>query len=254
VLQTVSSIAPWDPTTWANQVFLTFDIDWAHHEIIADSIDLVEQVGVAATWFVTNDTPILDRLRRSPLFELGIHPNFNPLLEGSDRMGSNAVKVIERIRDVVPEATSARSHSLVHGSPILNLFVQSGITHDVNCLVPESAGITLAPWTMWDGLVRIPYFWEDDVACLFDVAGMTQTGNLGELACRPGLKVFDFHPIHVFLNTEHLDRYERTRLLHQNPEELIKHRYKGYGTRNRLLDLLALGGKDVAVVTTAEDK
>lgn len=235
--QTVSSIIPGDPSTWTNSVFLTFDIDWAHNEIIADSISLVEQAGVAATWFVTNDTPILDRLRHNPLFELGIHPNFNLLLEGSDRMGSSPVEVIQRIKEVVPEATSARSHSLVHGTQILNLLVQFGITHDLNCLIPESAGITLSPWRMWDDLVRVPYFWEDDVACLFDVR-MTQPGSLELLARRPGLKVFDFHPIHVFLNTEHLDRYERTRHLHQNPEELIKYRYKGVGARTRLLELL----------------
>jgi len=54
------------------------------------------------------------------------------------------------------------------------------------------------------------------------------------------LKVLDFHPIHVFLNTESLDRYERTRPLHHNPKELIKHRFEGYGTRNRLLEVLEL--------------
>ena len=55
-----------------------------------------------------------------------------------------------------------------------------------------------------------------------------------------GFHVFDFHPIHVFLNTENLSRYERTRLLHQKPDELLKHRYQGKGTRTQLLNLLNL--------------
>ena len=55
-----------------------------------------------------------------------------------------------------------------------------------------------------------------------------------------GFHVFDFHPIHVFLNTESLDRYERTRSIHQNPKELIKHRYQGHGTRSWLMELLEL--------------
>jgi hypothetical protein len=39
---------------------------------------------------------------------------------------------------------------------------------------------------------------------------------------------------------ESLNRYERTRPLHQKPKELIKQRYEGYGTRNRLIELLEL--------------
>ena len=68
-------------------------------------------------------------------------------------------------------------------------------------------------------------------------------GILPNSPLRGGLKVFDFHPIHVFLNTESLERYERTRALHHNPKELIKHRYEGYGTRNRLIELLELAKK-----------
>jgi len=52
--------------------------------------------------------------------------------------------------------------------------------------------------------------------------------------------VFDVNSIHEFLNTESLDRYELTRSRHQNLKELIKHRFKGYGTRNRFIDLLRL--------------
>ena len=64
-----------------------------------------------------------------------------------------------------------------------------------------------------------------------------------KIALRPGLKCFDFHPIHVFLNTENLNRYERTRPIHQNPKELIKYRYQGYGTRSRSMELLELANQ-----------
>lgn len=84
--------------------------------------------------------------------------------------------------------------------------------------------------------------WVDQGSLFFCdyVTAMTTYTPMMELASRPGLKVFDFHPIHVFLNTESLDRYERTRPLHQNPKELIKHRYQGDGTRSRLIELLEL--------------
>ena len=56
-----------------------------------------------------------------------------------------------------------------------------------------------------------------------------------------GFHVFDFHPIHVFLNTECLARYEETRNIHGNPTELRKFQNNGYGVRNWLIDVLETG-------------
>ena len=61
-----------------------------------------------------------------------------------------------------------------------------------------------------------------------------------DLVIRSGLKVFDFHPIHIFLNTENLKRYDQTRSIHQKPEELIKHRFSGFGVRDQFIKLLEL--------------
>lgn len=126
--RTISTIRVDDETTWRDALFLTFDIDWAHDDVLNDTIDLVEEAGVAATWFVTHDTPVLKRLRDNPKFELGIHPNFNYLLEGGDRNGCNAREVIERLRVIVPEATSVRSHSMTQSTGLLDLFVRGGHT------------------------------------------------------------------------------------------------------------------------------
>ena len=137
--------------------------------------------------------------------------------------------------EVVPEAKSIRSHSMTQSSNLLDLFQRKGITHDCNHFIPEQYVACLKPWYLWNSMIKVPYFWEDDVMCIH-----SKSTPVKELALRPGLKCFDFHPIHVFLNTESLDRYERTRPLHQNPKELIKHRYQCYGTRDRLVELLEL--------------
>ena len=132
-------------------------------------------------------------------------------------------------------ATSVRSHSLCFGSLIQTAYQEFGITHDSSVIIPyQHNSQPIFPWKMWDGLIRVPYFFCDYVTA------MTTDEKIPNLANRSGLKVFDFHPIHVFLNTESLVRYERTRPLHRNPKELIKHRFDGYGTRNRLLELLEL--------------
>src|SRR4051812_37010570 len=90
---------------------LTIDIDWAHDVLIADALALVADHGVAATWFVTHATPMLDEIARTPGQELGVHPNFNPLLDGTGAAGS-ASESLRKLRALVPGAVSVRSHSL----------------------------------------------------------------------------------------------------------------------------------------------
>lgn len=239
--RTIFPIVADDKSTWDDAVFLTFDIDWANDDVLNDTIAIMERAETAATWFVTHDTAVLNRLRANPRFELGIHPNFNFLLEGDPRNGRNAREVIERLMEIVPEAKSVRSHSMTQSSGLLELFKSAGLTHDVNHFVPHYTGIELTPWQLWNGLCRVPYCWEDDVNILYAELGLSDKSPTAiALASEVGFRVFDFHPIHVFLNTESLDRYERTRPLHQHPKELIKHRYEGCGTRNRLIELLEL--------------
>lgn len=230
--KTISSIDVDDDVSWKDVVFLTLDIDWAHDGVLCDSIDLIECAGVQSTWFVTHDTPLLQRLRANSKFELGVHPNFNFLLQGD---GGSSREVIANVKNIVPEAKSVRSHSMTQSSNLLDLFKEAGLTHDANHFIPSQAGLELKPWRLWNGLLRVPYGWEDDIYCMYELKN-----DMSFFVKLSGLKVFDFHPIHVFLNTESLDRYERTRPLHNNPQELIKHRYDGYGTRSRLLDLLAM--------------
>ena len=245
----ISKISPNARDTWSDRIFLTFDIDWAHDDILMDTVTLISKASIAATWFVTHETSMLDNIRGIPNQELGIHPNFNLLLDGFSDNGRNVENITKNLLNIVPEAKSIRSHSMTQSSRLLDMFKHMGLTHEVNHFIPHHTGIELSPWILWNYLCKVPYFWEDDVQILYESIGIAQQ-NIVELATTGekkkkggGLKVFDFHPIHVFLNTESLDRYERTRPLHQNPKELIKHRYEGYGTRNRLIELLELSKK-----------
>ena len=132
--------------------------------------------------------------------------------------------------DLVPEAKSVRSHSMTQSSPLLELFRSIGLTHDCNHFIPSSSSIELQPWVHWNGLIKVPFFYEDDAYCLAADTEPVQT-----LMASPGLCVFNFHPIHVFLNTEHMDRYENTRNNHDDPKALIDFRNnKVTGTRDIL--------------------
>lgn len=229
----LKNIDPNDENSWKDKLFLTFDIDWACDDVLKHTIDIVESANIAATWFVTHDTDLLERLRENIKFELGIHPNFNLLLNGDSKHGKTAEEVIERLMCIVPEARTVRSHSMTQSSLILDLFKKFGLTHDSNTFIPEQISANLSPWYVWNNIVKVPYFWEDDVACLYK-----ENTPIKYLKSRDGLKVFDFHPIHVFLNTEDIRRYERTRNIHNDASKLIEHRNRDYGAHTALNELL----------------
>ncbi|WP_203363284.1 hypothetical protein [Bacillus sp. REN10] len=65
--------------------------------------------------------------------------------------------------------------------------------------------------------------------------------NVSHYLNKDGLKVFNFHPIHVYLNTERLDRYYRIKSFYHNIEKLEAHRLKNdlCGTRSFLNNLIA---------------
>lgn len=233
----IRNLNPDDIYTYKNNVFLSLDIDWAHDEIIKDVIDLIGDV--SSTWFVTHDTPVLSELRKNKNFELGIHPNFNILLGGSNDQKLTATTLIDNLINIVPEAKTARSHSVTQSGVLLKILSDRGITHDSNDCIPFESNIALKPFRTIYEIIKCPYLWADEHEWVFD-----RETNFEAVFNQSELLIFDFHPIHVFLNTENEYRYERTRHLHQNPEELIKHRFEGEGTRTRLLQLLEQVGNN----------
>lgn len=218
-----------------NSLFLTFDIDWANDDVLNYCIDLLEVNSVKATFFVTHETHVLERLRKSDLFELGIHPNFNFLLNGDHRYGKNYKEVIDYYLNMVPDAVSVRSHSLTQSAPIVDEFIRRGLAFDVNLLLMYLSEIELKPIPYYtEGFTRLPYYWEDDTYIHYN-----QKVDIDKLVSRSGLKIFDFHPIHVFLNTSDLRQYDDARPHLHNTNELINYRNKDFfGTNDFLVHLI----------------
>lgn len=217
----ISEIDVNDELSWKGRIFITLDVDWADDKVIEYSISMLQEYGIKATWFITHDSPIVERLRENSNFELGIHPNFNKLLAGDFALGKTADEIVKNIMDIVPEAKSVRSHSMTQNSVILDVFKKFGLTHDCNHFIPHQSGVSNRPWKHWNGLIKVPYLWEDDVASLYNDFSMA---FLSSDKC---VKVLDFHPIHIFLNTKDLSVYENTRHLHRNARELKFYTNKG---------------------------
>jgi hypothetical protein len=226
--------------SYDNEIYLTFDTDWADEAVLRDTLDLLDARRVAATIFATHASPLLAELTSHPRIEVGLHPNFNPLLEAGPH-GSGAATVVGELHGLFPAAVSVRSHSLVQSSGLQHVFARRGLRYEVNQFVPAWSGITCRPYREISGLIRVPYFWEDDVHAMAIERDFERGWEPGALLARPGLKMFDFHPIHVFLNTEHLDRYERSRADHRDAARLAAHRGAGRGTRTFLIDLIDQG-------------
>ena len=146
---------------------------------------------------------------------------------------------MDRVLEAVPNATAVRSHSMMQSSLLLDLFADRGLTHDCNHFIPADAGIEQKPWRIWNGLTKVPYSWEDDIHCIAGGVNPVQ-------ACHgPGLSVVDFHPIHLFLNTEALDRYEAARPYLASSDRLREFAFLGRGSRSLFEELLA-GAESVA--------
>lgn len=225
----VSEVIPSNPVTYGTAHFLTIDADWAHDEVLEYTLDLLLSKRVVSTWFITHQSFFLEQLRaarQDNMVEIGINPNFNLLLDGKGS-GSSAKDVVSQLLEIVPEATAVKSHSLAVSSRILEIFGDFGLTHDINAFLPANARVP--PWVDYAGLTRIPLVWDDYIYAMGKLPHPTLDF--------PG-SAFAFHPIHIFLNTESLNRYERTRVLHNRPDELKEQRYSGCGARALLEALL----------------
>jgi len=230
----IENIDPENELTFNSKIFLIFDVDWAHDEIIENTLEILQPLKVHSTWFLTHETSKNQILHESGIVKTGIHPNFNEILMGSSITSFR--EELDKSMKLIESPKVVRSHSQTQSSRILDRYAEIGITHDCNHYIPFHSKIELKPWKIWNNLIKVPVSWEDDL----DIC-RGKNIDLAALVKSSGLKVFSFHPIHVFLNSNNLDVYEKTRPLHSQPKKLIDFVNKSYGVRNFLEELIDLG-------------
>jgi hypothetical protein len=213
-------------------IIITFDIDWAPDIVIEDTLRLLDESGARATIFATHATSLLTRIQGH---EIGIHPNF---LNSNDYSSE-----LDRLMSIYPRAKGVRCHSYYENFPLLDLFKDYGIIYDSNLLMFRCQGIRA--FRYWNGLIRLPIFWADGVNCC--MKGNWDMMNL-PVTAPDSLYIFGFHPIHVFLNTEKLERYDAAKPHYNDVNKLrqfVNPESSGVGTRVFLKRLLGLiSGKE----------
>lgn len=176
---------------------ITVDIDWASDAMLSDCMTLLDAQGAYAHFFATHSTPLLDEIRRHPRFSLGIHPNF---LAGSTH-GDTLAAVMDTMMQLVPEATTMRTHSLYQSSRLFELVISRypQITADFSLLTPYARHAEQFLFYAEAGtLARYPYIWEDDTALLMPAQ---ERFDIPRITSLQGVKILNFHPVHTFLNS-----------------------------------------------------
>lgn len=170
----------------------TSDIDWASEFAIEQSLLYFKKANMPLTVFLTHNSKILQNAIYLGEIQAGIHPNFLP---GSSH-GNSFDEVIDFNYNLLPDATSFRSHRYFEVNDVYEKLYSRGIRYGSNtCTFLED----IPPFLHRSGIVQFPiffedgaYLWQEGVLSLKSVEHFFSTG---------GLKVINIHPMHLMLNT-----------------------------------------------------
>lgn len=189
-----------------NDVVMTIDVDWAPDFAITKVANRLIKNNIKATWFVTHNSPAIQKLFKQPLFEVGIHPNFM----SNSTHGKTYEEVVLHMINIVSHAKTVRTHGLFQSSNIMKMMaVDFGLETDTSIYLREASHIV--PFEVYYGnsiLLRIPFFWTEDGEMYKPNSSFLLKDKNLEL---PGLKVFAFHPIHLYLNSKNMKNYNALR-------------------------------------------
>jgi ubiquinone/menaquinone biosynthesis C-methylase UbiE len=216
----------------------TSDMDWAPESMIEETLNIFLENKVPLTPFVTHHSKtIKEYYKGSNTKYVGLHPNFLP----DSTQGTNFREIISNMGKLWPDAVCFRSHVFFDNSLIAREFYDRGFKYDSNlCLHLQPS---LVPLQHSSGLLRFPVFLEDYLYAIREQ--IWDLSHILGLLKTPGLKIFDFHPVHVCLNTPNIDYYESVKKdINENWRKLT---YKGKGVRTFLLELLQFVRNDLGL-------
>lgn len=190
----------------------TGDQDWAPEWATGMQVQMHRDAGIPLHMFCTSPSAVMTARDGSQL-SAGIHPNFLP---GSSH-GSSYAEIVETCMRMYPDVTTARCHAFTETSAAIRALAGAGIVADSNGATHLQPWI--APFVHYTGIVRFPVFLEDDV--MMDLhQGVPSFAEVIPWLTTPGLKIFNFHPSHVGLNSASFDDYNahRDALMSDDPQ------------------------------------
>jgi len=203
-------------------ISITIDVDWAHDEILEKCVSILDEYKISATFFCTHK----HNVHIGNNHELAIHPSYN--------CGESHEKTIKKLMEIYPQAKGVRSHCLYTYSKLYPIYEKYGLEYESNYLMYKLKG--MKPFKMINNILQIPIFFVDDTHIVMSKNAnfKIEQFNLEE----EGLKVFVFHPIHIFLNTRKLKVYQKAKKYYHEPERLKNFYNEGEGTCSLFIRLL----------------
>ena len=203
-------------------IIITIDIDWAHDEVLEKCVSILDKYGINATFFCTHKHNVHIRNNH----EMAIHPNYN--------YNDSYEETIKKLMEIYPQAKGVRSHCLYTYSKLYPIYEKYGLEYESNYLMYKQKGIK--PFKMINNILQIPIFFADDTYIAMSKKASFELEDIN--LKREGLKVFDFHPIHIFLNTKDLKTYQKAKKYYHKPEKLKDFYNEGEGIYSLFMKLL----------------
>ena len=204
-------------------ICMTHDLDWASDFVIDNMLELLDKHSIISTIFCTHKVKINKH-------ELGIHPYFKHGEQAED-------ETFQNILNKIPNAKGSRSHRLLIHNNLFNHYKKFGLDYDSNCLMQNQL---TQPFFTFKGVLEFPIYYEDDLS-FYPHNSLNPLKLSSELLKLNNATVtFNFHPIHLYLNTKSLAHYEKARPDLNNEKNLKKHINNGYGVKTKFLELLKI--------------
>jgi hypothetical protein len=196
---------------------VSMDTDWCSAETLDFVLREVVDPRLPLTLFSTG---IYLEAANRPAMEMALHYNVDHA-SFPDAFGT--------IADILPGARGARGHSLAFSERLRAPWKSYQIVYDSSFLMYLQNHIV--PFPIARGVLELPIYFMDMFALEFEEGDLGRFPDYEEM-CRPGLKVFDFHPVHLVLNTPSPEYYVEKKQWYHDFHQLRRHQYRGYGVRS----------------------
>lgn len=210
---------------------LSFDIDWASDEVIQYCIEKVIEAELKATIFATHDSRFLRFLedKYPSQIEIALHPNYIKFLNKNQ---FNWEYEIKNLKQIYPSSIGVRSHGHFVSSQLLEHYIDLNMKYESGIYSDNFPLLSSLPYT--DNFVRFSHFFQDDAHLI-----RKRSLDLNQIKLKSkGIKIFDFHPIHIFLNSPSIKYYESRKKYYHDINCLKKNVYSGRGICNLFLELI----------------
>ena len=206
-------------------VVLTFDIDWAPDYMLEYLYKEISREDVKATFFLTHSSQMVKKIINN--YDFGIHPNITDLTKAKEQT--------LQIKKLFPPTKKIRAHKLITNSQIMKIWSEMKFRIVSNYLMLGYRSIS--PIQLPFGLKEVPIFFMDD---LWVYGGMNTLDQeqIKEIADSKSIFVFDFHPVHIYMNTCELKTYDKIKNNMSDENYVNNYRNKGFGCNSMLRTLI----------------